>query len=294
MSHLPNLNYLDLSGCSIQTGLGFLPHFSSLETLLLVGVRINESDVTFITELRTLYSLSLSKGSFDQLGTVNRLFSNQLSTLTSFSFYHVDSIFCGEFVRVVNESKLPNLVKLRLSIGDESDMESLINDVCYVGSHCKISYQLFQHHQECKATFRELQAEKLPHLKSLTLTGLLNVYHQYDGLRQFSTRVKNLNRQGLEDIAEKVVKWGLASLNLSFNRGLSENLWALLCHTFLSLETLRLHDCDLTPYDMHDLADARQQGRLPKLKFLDVSGNSKGDHDMWNETWKDVIQLDDQ
>ena len=200
-------------------------------------------------------------------------------------------------------------------------------------------------------TICELQAEKLPYLKSLTLTGHTNVFDS-DNLAYFCRTMFHGRHcyQELQNLGDMMAVWNLEYLNLSFNRNITGHLSVLLRHRFPSLETLVLHDCELNSDDMRCLGseqvknlpklkelnvswnrigvgdlsvllshrfpsletlhmstcglnsdglrcltEAREQGKLPNLKRLDVSENWSLDDEKWNEIWKDVvIKWDDQ
>ena len=106
--------------------------------------------------------------------------------------------------------------------------------------------------------------------------------------------MNELHCQKLKNIGDMLAVWDLEYLNLSFNWCIAEHLSVLLRHRLPSLETLVLCDCGLDDYDMEDLTEAREQGKLPKLKRLDVSKNRLLNHEKWNEIWKDIIKWDDQ
>ena len=65
----------------------------------------------------------------------------------------------------------------------------------------------------------------------------------------------------------------LHKLDISHSSGVTGVLSILLCHSFPVLETLILSDCWLNSDDLRSLAQANKEGRLPKLKHLDISQN---------------------
>ena len=67
----------------------------------------------------------------------------------------------------------------------------------------------------------------------------------------------------------------LEKLNISLNPRLRERLSILLAHDFPALNTLIVNDCSLTSDDLKSLAKARSQGKLPKLRHLDLSQNKE-------------------
>ena len=64
----------------------------------------------------------------------------------------------------------------------------------------------------------------------------------------------------------------------------------LFSHRLPSLTLLRLSSCELNSDDMRCLTEAREQGKLPKLEYLDVPFNKLKDLKMWieREAWKNV------
>ena len=256
--HLPNSNDLGFPGCSFSTE-GILPYVfktqtSVLEHLSLMKLKLNRSDLQFISELRTLRSLSLSVGSMlCEADSVKFLFpSGTWGTLSDFYVTNVDLTFCEEFVPAVNKNQLPNLEKLHLSCDDQlyEKTDSDIEDISLL----------------------QIQAEKLPYLKSLFLAGFIN------------------SEQEVQDLAQKVVKWDLGDLDIHDCKGVSGHLSVLFRHCFPSLEHLSLAECELNSDDMCCLTEARKQGKLPKLKTLNVLNNRIENAKMWNEkgAWKSV------
>ena len=251
--HLPSLNYLGFYYCSFKTEGILLYLFGSrtpaLEDLGLGGLKLNRSDLQFISELSTLRVLSLSTGPCLQAETVQHPFQNPDANVGVTRIY---SEFLEGFVRVVNENKLPNLERLMLS-GDES------KDKTYSDLYTDISVLKFQ-------------AEKLPSLKRLYLAGFI------------------FSGEDVQDLAQRLVKWDLEELRIFHGRGISGHLSVLFRHCFTSLRHPELSSCELTSDDMCCLTEAREQGVLPKLKGLHVSGNRIKNPEMWveNEAWKNV------
>ena len=123
----------------------------------------------------------------------------------------------------------------------------------------------------------ELKAEMLPRVRRLTLWGFM-----------YSPEMR-------ENLAEKLATWDLEHLEIGYSQGIEGNLSVLLRHGFPSLEILGLSDCDfLNSDDMRCLTEAREQGKLPKLKRLHLPLNLKGACEMLirneadRDTWRDV------
>ena len=155
--HLPNLKYLDFSGCSFERE-GFIRYLfpsgsPALEHLGLSDVLLNDSDFQFTTQFRTLHSLVLSARSCTGgREVVQALFTSPWTSLAIIGLLDIDSTVLASFVRAVNKNKLPNLVDLTLR-------------KYYVRENVNIL---------------ELQAENLPYLKRLTLGGLINFREQLE------------------------------------------------------------------------------------------------------------------
>ena len=118
----------------------------------------------------------------------------------------------------------------------------------------------------------KLQADNLPSLKRLHLSGFI-----YSG-------------KDIQGLADRLVKWDLKDLRLNFIKGISGHLFVLFRYCLSSLTHLGLSSCELTSRDMRCLTEAREQGRLPRLKHLDVSLNRIKNPKMCNknEAWKNV------
>ena len=234
--HLPSLNYLSFDDCPFGTeGIlnSLFPSESpDLKHLHIEDVRLNESDLQFITKLETLHSLVLT--SISQIPT-QVLFQNSWPNLTSLT---VDTMTGTGLVETVNEGKLPNLAELMMSAGDELMKESATQ----------------------KVFLQDLKGEKLPHMKKLTLFGLM------------------ISKEQLESLAENVAIWDLKYLDMSHNPDIGGNLSLFFGHRFRSLETVVLRGCGLNSDDMRCLGKA--QVNLPKLKELNLSQNDTDDRSL--------------
>ena len=75
-----------------------------------------------------------------------------------------------------------------------------------------------------------------------------------------------------------IIHCNLRHLDIRDNTGISGKLSILLDHTYPSLDTLVLSNCELTEQDLKSLPLACVGGRLPKLKHLDISRNQLWRH----------------
>ena len=98
--------------------------------------------------------------------------------------------------------------------------------------------------------------------------------------------------EGVQGLAQRLVKWDLEYLLIECQE-ISGQLSVLFRHCLPSLTHLVLSHCGLNSNDMRCLTEVREQGRLPRLRYLmvnDVNDNRIKDPEMWtkNETWKNV------
>ena len=198
---------------------------------------------------------------------------NSWDSLTSFSLYDINRRIWTVFVQAVNKGKLPNLRELRLSIDaasaaeDDDEIVTLFTNVSFLDYHGEIPYRCRDSHKhrirKSMITIYELEAEKLPYLKSLTLIGRTIVFYE-NQLVCVYVSMNELHCQKLQNIGDMLAVWDLEYLNLSFNWCIAENLSVLLRHRLPSLDALVLRDCGLEDYDMRHLTQARDQGKLPQ------------------------------
>ena len=250
-SRLPNLSHLSFSCSYFETG-GFLSvlfqsECSSVQYLDLYDCKLSTNDIEFLTTvgahaeksvLPNLCSLKLSPRScLRNEKSLETILSHPWPKLTSFTMGDLDLKFCTELVRLLNESKMPNLKVLRLSA--KCKMERNDNDHWVV--------------VEPGVNLNNLETDTLPHLESLTLYRMTN------------------SVQELRSLEAKLMTWKLKDLDIGHSRNITGSLSILLCHDFPSLSTLRLRNCDLDLDDLSCIASARAQGRLPAIQYLDVS-----------------------
>ena len=100
----------------------------------------------------------------------------------------------------------------------------------------------------------KLDERKIPHLNSLTLR-----------LIKTSSLIPSL--------VEKLKTWKLEKLDISDNIDVSRNLHLLVSNVLPLLRSLIVTYCRLNKDDLRSLGVANEKGRLPELKFLDISDN---------------------
>ena len=92
---------------------------------------------------------------------------------------------------------------------------------------------------------------------------------KYLGLQRCVT-----SRGNLTELRDLTNQRELFTLDLSHCRSLAGNLRELMRHNFSFLKTLILSDCGLNSEDLSSLAYAQVEGRLNKLRHLDISNNT--------------------
>ena len=128
----------------------------------------------------------------------------------------------------------------------------------------------------CSHLYKALTHEQFPSLQKLRLS--TNIGLPIEGLSILPT-VSDLalNHFSLEAdfsmLAQAPVVQNLTSLNLSHCSGIRGNLAMLLSQEFPSLTSLILSGSVLGSQDFSHLAEASVNGKLPELKYLDVSHN---------------------
>ena len=106
-------------------------------------------------------------------------------------------------------------------------------------------------------SINKFKQNQIPQIKYLGLQGC--VWSGYD----------------LKCLAVTSSRWELRTLDISHSSDMTGNLLQLLRHNFLFLRTLILSDCGLSSEDLSRLAEAKVEGRLGKLRHLDISNNTR-------------------
>ena len=290
--NLPNLKYLDFSGCSFESE-GFLRRYLSptvspaLERLGLCDVGFDESGFQHVTEFRPLRYLVLSPGSsspaLEHLGLSDVLlndsdvqFITQLRTLRSLVLSPRSCTGGKEVVQALFSSPSPwcSLTRLDLLVFDSAVCTAFVQAVNDKKLPNLVDLSLRKYYLRDNANLVELQTKKLPHLRKLTLGGFIN------------------SREQLEDVARKVLLWKLEFLSIEESRCLEGNLLVLFRHRLPRLEELRLLDYNLNSDDIDSLTKAMKWRRLPHVKHLGLSDDNKEiwqSHVTLRETFRDVM-----
>ena len=243
-SRLPNLSHLSLRYSYVEPN-GFLPvlfqnECASIQYLNLYRCKLSKEDLEFLASvghserslLPNLSTLMLSARSFTSNAThMATIFSHPWNNLTIFTLGDLDLPICTEFVNMLNASTLPNLKELCLS------------------AHCELVEESDSAVVQSGINVNNLEADKLPHLESLTLHRMLN------------------SEEELETLLKKIITWKLQKLDISHSRHITGSLF-ILFNSLPALDTLVLRNCDLSDDDLCNIARERASGRLPVLQNL--------------------------
>ena len=122
--------------------------------------------------------------------------------------------------------------------------------------------------------------------------------HSLVSLKYLSLQESISSEHELAKLTNNLHRERLCKLDIGHSSGIAEHISTLISHDFPSLNTLILNDCELSSSDMHSLALAKVEGRLPELKHLDVSDNVGEKRDFlkslfyYPQSWKKLLSLD--
>ena len=240
--HLPKLRHVSFPDCSFPTKDILHPLFQSLNNTLthldFCDTELSESDIQFLTEVKTVSSLVLSSKSIASEVAASDIFQHRWIRLTSLTLGNVDARLNTAFVRTVNGSKFPNLTELRISAKYKAHEETEPDQ---------------QFPGESDVNLNGLDPHKLPHLESLTLFRMINTPLEFGTL------------------AQKMRTWKLTNLDISHSTGIRGFLSTCFVQRFPFLQNLILHNSQLNCEDVQSLAAAKVQDKIPKLQYLDIS-----------------------
>ena len=261
--HLPELYHLSLSGCESslkgQMQHLFAKSWPSLTQLDVTKCVLNEQDIGIICAAAD-----------------NNLGQNSLPNLSSLAispkYIEVNQKF--EFLK----KPWDELKSLEMSRGEPSSMpgQQKLKDKAYEVFMNALTEGMFPKlEQLAAAECLPKQFKELKYLKSLKLS---NGRSRYDRILL-----------DVKQLSEEFPVFNLEQIDLSDSQ-LSSNLAHLFCQTFPRLESLILRSCGLPPDSGSSLAQANAYGRFPKLKQLDLSGNSCTSTNLFeiNTTWKEL------
>ena len=270
----------DIAMCSLLTDIALVGNVKKIE--IKTDVLLALSEAVREGNLSCLRYLCFAKAS-GLRGNLQCLFSNNTiwSTLTHLCLYDCDlSVDDVLILGTASKRLLPKIVSLILS-----------DDVGSIGP----GGQMWFSHQWAKLTSLSLQkltGDSYFVLQNVFAKGLLDGLVQlrmslvsketvffvnpeqlleikYLGLQRCVT-----SRGNLTELRDLTNQRKLFTLDLSHCPYLAGNLRELMRHNFSSLKTLILSDCGLNSEDLSSLAHDQVEGRLNKLRHLDISNNT--------------------
>ena len=248
-SSCPTLKYLNLRKCELEQSdvpflaaeNGFLPNL----TTLFFGFSIKPS------ELANRMPCCKKEHVIDE--SVFSIFGQHWPLLTTLSLHGLCKQQYKRIVPVLNTTFLPNLSDLAVHMWQHAAMWR------------KQQVQILTY-AEAQTTplilWEEIdQIDKMPEIKHSRLTHLT--------LQRFVCAATHLHSVALGALSCKLQK-----LDISHSSHVTGCLFILVGHSFPSLHTLILSDCQLNSRDLRNLAKACTKRKLPKLAMLDISHNS--------------------
>ena len=199
-----------------------------------------------------------------------KLFCTPWKQITNLWLYDMNKNEYRHVMNEMNRGSLPNLTQLGITMWSLMDAQKTKE----VPIKSRESGAIVQRLKEPDY----LPPVNVETLTSLTMHGFVcSMYH-------------------LDIVTQSKVLTQLHKLDISQGSGVTEVLSLLLCHHFPSLENLILSDCGLNAQDLNSLAKANIKGRLPELKYLDISGNTdfeKNHESLFagDAQWDELVQL---
>ena len=245
-SKFPQLSHLSLNRCLTGTKGSLSSLFqskcSSLKHLNLSSCKLEEEDLRFLHSVNTDTDSCVLPNLSSLVLTVWMVESGSLSILFQNPWTKLMEI------RFENDFDIPDRDR------DLDKFTTVINE-------SKLPNLVALHLNRVVGDLNSLQEEEVPHLNSLTLY-------------KFETRPHEML---LKCLASKVSTWKLEKLDISHNREVGGTLYILASGTLSLpvLSSLIVTDCRLNKGDLWSLGVANEKGRLPELKYLDISDNEE-------------------
>ena len=225
---------------------------------------------------------------FNMEGKLSVLFRSSCLTLKHLGLYDFKLDQSDlEFLASVNadseKSVLPNLSSLGLSTVSLRHSVASISAL-FSQSWTRLTSITFADAtvETSRAFLNVINKGKLPNLVELKMSSRGGAEVDFDILKpERVTKLESLtlarivtSSTKLEQLVQKIIKWKLRTLNLSYNVGISGSLSAFMTQTLPALKSLTLRCCELQSDDMSSLAHANAEGKFPELEYLDVLDNS--------------------
>ena len=238
-SKFPQLSHLSLANCTIGTkgSLSYLfqSKCATLKHLNLFSFNLEKDDLHFLHSVMTDNSV------------LPNLSSLVLDTRTLEKKSSLSTMFRNPWNKLIElslEDYFPSRGYFNLR-----ELISIINE-------SKLPNLTALRLENVAGDLDSLDEQKIPHLNSLTLC-------------RFITPSNTL----VTSLVKKLQTWKLEKLDISYNNNVGGNLYILVSNTLPTLRSLIVTNCKLNGDDLRSLGEASENGRLPDLKYLDISNN---------------------
>ena len=221
-----------------------LPRLSTLNFAgaRIIGRLINllDGETTLKVDHLNLNGCELNRQDYDVLKY--NCFLSKLTTL---------KLDCYEPIVMQNLTKLTNLCLMNLITRDFTALAEAVEEG-KLENLVKLCVSM-RHNETC--CLRNINPKKVPRL-------------EYLGLLRCIT-----SKEDLEELLHKLAFWRLHTLDISHSANIKAEIFVLTNFSFVSLESLILHDCELVAQDLRSLIEANESGRLSNLQNLNLSEN---------------------
>ena len=261
--HCPQLTQVILEHCHIDDSVpsflmkafnnGDVPNLKRIE---LIHCTVNDYEWPAVPEFSFETSGKLDSSQMQKL----------LSKLTELTVY-------GPFdIELVIPVSLENLSVLKLEYIESHNLQQIssILEKGKLPNVSNLSINVFENRVRLQKFLDNFDPNQILKLEKLTLQRFI------------------ISADGLKILSKKLAI-RLTKLNLYHSSGFIGSLAALFTKSFPTLNTLILHQCQLDSEDIHSLARANVEGKLPQLRHLYIKGhdnieiNNLFEHsDQWN------------
>ena len=232
---LPNLSQLSLIDCQMtRAGILLEPRWPKLTHLKLFGCSFEQQDFSNMFE-----TCNTSKDGFPRLTSLGLSFGESLS----------QALMLSKFVKF-SWNMLTELFVILANSYRYSEFRVLLQRIPKI-----VNLGITLEETDQKLNIKELQLEKLVNLSNLSLRKCL------------------ANHDHASVLCDSLKRHKICKLDLSRTPALSGILGVLLASPFPWLERLNLRNCRLRISDLFSLSGACNEGKLPKMKHLDISDN---------------------
>ena len=237
-----------------------------------------------------LSHLSLANCSIGREGSLSSLFQSKCPTLEHLNLFRVefkDFHFLHSVMTDSDNCVLPSLSSLVLDAEILTHRSSLsimfqnpwtkMREIRCEGHRPPACFFSSIYHHKISEFISIINESKLPNLATLCLERVEGDLFMLD-----ERKIPHLNALTLRliktsslipSLVEKLKTWKLEKLDISHNIEVSGNLHLLVGNVLPSLRSLIVISCRLNTDDFRSLVEANEKGRLPELKYLDISDN---------------------